>query len=283
MNKLSSILGGAAVIAIAVVFILQFRPATGATKTSTGPSCVAEVNGSCVSAAWFWASYRLIAANADPARLRTIGLRRKIADGLVEALVLNQDAIRLGVTVADDDVRAEVAKGRAHVSLPVADAYTLGNSLRLGEDMIRFIPVKNPKTKQFEMKMYEKEVPARTHLSVKDFLEYQKSELLAARMRELIRSQVRVSDTEGYEKYARDKSTVALEYARFDRRFFGDVVVDSSAKNVADWAEVHKNEVDKVWDARKAQIMPECRTYREILVKSRKRPLTRKGPLRGPR
>jgi peptidyl-prolyl cis-trans isomerase D len=267
VNKLYSILGGAAVIAIALVFIVQFRPATGATKTATGPACAAEVGGVCISAAWFWASYRLMAANANPSKLSAVGFRRRVADGLIEAWLLNQDASRLGITVADDDVRAEIAKGRAHVSLPAADTYSLGGSLGLGEEMVRLIPVKSPKTKQFDRKVYEKEVPSRTHLSVKDFLDYQRVELIAARMREMVRARVRVGENEAYEKFARDKSTATVEYVRFDRRFFSDVVVDLSPKNVEAWSEGHRDEIDKVWETRKSQVMPECRSFREMFFK----------------
>ena len=104
MNKLSSIIGAAAVIAIAFVFIIQFRPASNAARVDSGPTCVAEIHGTCISANNFWAAYRLLTyRGGDAARLKAMGLRRQTAEGLVEQWVLNQDAKRLGIVVSDDD------------------------------------------------------------------------------------------------------------------------------------------------------------------------------------
>src|SRR5262249_54864105 len=146
VNKLTSVLGAAAVIAIAVVFILQFRPASNAGRTDNGPTCAVEVHGTCAATAnEFMAAYRLIAANADPGKLKAMGLRRKVADGLLEQWLLNQDAKRLGITVSDDDLSGELFHGRARVSLPAADIHQLGYSFQLGDDLIRYFPVKSPK------------------------------------------------------------------------------------------------------------------------------------------
>lgn len=269
MNKLSSVLGAAAVIAIAVVFILQFRPASNAGRSAAdGPSCAVEVHGVCaVSAGAFKAAYSLVAASADPGKLRSMGLGRKVADGLLEQWVLNQDAKRLGVSVSDDDLTAELAAGRAHVSLPSTDIHQLGYSFQLGDDLVRYMQVKNLKTKRFEKKVYEKSVRQQTKLSPEDFRAFQRTELIAARMRNLVRARVRVSDTEAFDQYSRDKSTATLDYVRFDRRFYADVAVDPSTKAVDAWAEQHKEEVDKVWEGRKGQVMPECRWTREIFVR----------------
>jgi peptidyl-prolyl cis-trans isomerase D len=275
VNKLSSVLGAAAVIAIAVVFILQFRPASNAARTDAGPTCAVEVHGTCaVDAGQFWAAYRLIAGNADPAKLKAMGMRRKVADGLLEQWVLNQDAKRLGVSISEGDINDDVFKGRAHVSLPAQDIAQLGYNLQLqgrrgelGPDTVREIPVKGPKGKHFEQKIYEKNVRSFTRLSPEDFRAFQRNELVAARMRDLIRARVRVSEAEAFDQYSRDKSTATLDYIRFDRRFYADLVVDMSQKAIDAWAESHKEDVDKTWEGRKAQILPECRSVREIVVK----------------
>jgi peptidyl-prolyl cis-trans isomerase D len=266
VNKLQNVLGAAAVIAIAVVFILQFRPASNAQKTDTGPQCAVEVHGSCISANSFWAAYRLIAPNADPARLRAMGLRRRVADGLVEQWALNQDAKRLGITVSDEEITEELAAGRAHVSLPVADMAQLGQNLGFREDMTRPLQVKNPKTKKFDPKVYEKEVRQRTKMSPAEFRDFQRAEIVAARMRDLVRARVRVGEDEAYDQFSREKATATVSYARFDRRFYADVIVDDSPKAVDAWAALHKEDLDKVWEAKKTQILPECRSVREILV-----------------
>jgi peptidyl-prolyl cis-trans isomerase D len=254
-------------MAIAVVFILQFRPASNAARTDTGPECAVEVRGSCISRQAFQAAYRLIRANADGSRLRSMGFGRKVAEGLVESWLLNQDAKRLGINVGGEEVTGEIAAGRAHVSLPASDLRQLGYSLQLGEDMVRQIPVKSPKTKKFDAKYAEKQIRFYSMMSPTEFREYQRSELVAERMREIIKARVRVSENEAFDEFSREKSTVTLDYARFDRRFFADLYVDTSQKSIDFWIDAHREEVDKTWESRKAQVLPECRSVREIFVK----------------
>ena len=103
-------------------------------------------------------------------------------------------------------------------------------------------------------------------MSPAEFRDYQRAEIVASRMRDLVRARVRVGEDEAFDQFSREKSTATLDYARFDRRFYADVVVDAAQKNVDAWAELHKEELDKVWEGKKAQILPECRSVREILV-----------------
>lgn len=269
MNKLSSIIGAAAVIAIAFVFVIQFRPASNVAKVESGSSWVADIHGTKISENTFWAAYRLLTyRGADAARLKAMGLRRQTAEGLVEQWLLNQDAKRLGLTVSDDDVSAEIFAGRAHVSLPVDKARQIGYSLGISEDMVSPLAVKDRKTKKFDAKTAEKDIRMRTRLSATEFREYQKQELIAHRMRELIKERVRVGENEAFEQFSREKSTAALDLIRLDRRFYLDLVVDQSPAKIEEWESKNKEEIDKVWEGRKSQFLPECRVTRHVLVKS---------------
>jgi peptidyl-prolyl cis-trans isomerase D len=269
VNKLNSILGGAVVIAIGIVFIVQFRPASGQQgNPDAGPKCVAEVKGSCVNSNYFFAAQRLISYRGiDAARQKSMGFRRQVAEGLIDQWALNQDAKRLGVTVSDDDVSAEIAAGRAHISLPADKAREMGYPLGIGEDQVSPIAVRDRKTKKFDAKQAEKNIRQTTRLSSLEFREYQKLELTAARMRDIVKQRVRVGETEAFEQFAREKATVTLDFARLDRRFYADLVLDTSPGVVQAWADKNKDELDKVWESRKAQFLPECRVTRHVLVK----------------
>src|SRR5262245_13315351 len=98
-----------------------------------------------------------------------MSFRRMVADGLIETWLLNQDAKRLGITVSDNDVSAEIAAGRAHISLPAEKATNLGPSLGLaarpGDPLVSPMPVKDRKTKKFDSKTAEKSIRQRTRLS----------------------------------------------------------------------------------------------------------------------
>jgi peptidyl-prolyl cis-trans isomerase D len=267
VNKLSSYLGGLAIVLVAVVFIIQFRPATGP-AINTGPTCVAEVQGNCILTTHFWAAYRLIAPpNADPTRLRSLSLHKAAAEGLVERWLLNEDARRLGITVSDDDVTAELASGRARVSLPADKLREYAYSLGLPDDGVRLLRVKSAKTKKFDQKAYQKEIRTMTKMSPTDFRDFERDELIAARMRDLVRARVTVSEKEAHDRFVAAKSTETIEYVRLDRHFYADLAVDPSKKAIDAWAEKNTAEVDKVWESRKPQVLPECRVARHIFVK----------------
>ncbi|HEX7603850.1 MAG TPA: SurA N-terminal domain-containing protein, partial [Polyangiaceae bacterium] len=267
MNRLSSILGAMAVVAIAVVFIVQFRPATNA-QMSTGPTCAAEIRGQCLPATHFWASYRLLAPrNADADRLRAMGLRNQVLEGLVDRFVLAEDAKRLGITVSDEDITRELANGRAHVSLPAEHMAQLAYPLGLGEDMVRYIPVKNHTTKKFDPKVYEKEVRGLSKMSPSDFRDFQREEILAQRMRDIVRERVHVGEGEAFAQFGREKSTATVAYVKLDRRFYVEAVIDTSPKAVEAWSEKNKDELSKVFESRKSHFLPECRVLRHILAK----------------
>lgn len=263
MNKITQFLGAAAVVIIALVFILQFRPASQQNIKDDSPRCAAEIQGDCISASHFWAEYRLLAPRgADAEQLRAMGHRRRTVDGLIERWLLNEDAKRLGITVSDDDVTEALANGRAFVSVPVSE----GPPNNLHDNYVRFLNVKNRQTKKFDSKGYDREVRTATQLSPTEFREFQKQEMIAARMRDLIRSRAHVGEAEAFTLYSREKSTATLSYVKFDNRFYEDVVIDASAKNVEAWAEKNKEEIDKVWESRKEQHLPECRVARQITV-----------------
>ena len=278
MNKTVSALGGLLVILVAVVFIVQFRPASGTQGAASGPTCAIEIQGGCIPASHYQAAFRLIGGGYDAGFLKSIGARRIVADGLVERHLLNEDAKRLGIAVSDEDITASLAKGRAYVSLPADKeremAYYLGllspQSRRIvWETPFRVLQVKNPKTKTFDVKTYDKTIRNITKLSPADYREFQREEMVAARMRDLIRSRVHVSEAEGYDDYARRKSTLTLSYLELDRNFFADLFVDPSQKLVDDWAARNADEINKTYEAKKSQLGDECRVSRHILAKVR--------------
>ncbi len=277
MNKLTSILGGLAVFAIAIVFIVQFRPNAGQ-QVATGPACAIEVRGACIPTLHFWASLRMIAPRgAEQAMMKQLRLRKMTSEGLVERHLLNEDAKRLGITVSEEDLNAELTAGRMHVSAPVApmkladgtsvEPTKLMPYLGLGPDMVRLWPVKNKQTGKFDLKTYERDVRSISKMSPQEFRQYQKEEVVAARMRDIIRSRVQVGETEAFARYARDKSQAIVSYVRLDKRFYGQLVADTSPKAIEAWVALNKEEEERVWNARKSQYTPECRVTRHILVK----------------
>lgn len=237
MNKLSQFLGAAAVVIIALVFVLQFRPASDTALTSKGPTCAIEIQGDCIPVSHFYAEYRLLAPRgADADRLRAMNHRRRTSEGLVERWLLNEDTKRLGITVSDDDVTAELALGRAYVSLPVSE----GPPNNLNNNYIHLRSTSGTaKREKFGKEALRTRGPRRASAAQPERVPRLRTpEDIAARMSRYVDP---VARARGRERGARAlrtaKSTVTLGYVKLDSRFYADVVADTSDKAIDAWAD----------------------------------------------
>lgn len=269
---------GGVVFAIIIVFVLEFRAGRGP-AASLKQDCAVEVLDRCVSVKDFYAAYGLIVPPGLTAKkVRTLGLRKEIANGLIERELLLDEAERLGISVSEKSINDELAAGRAHLSLPAAGAelwsYRLGlcvpdmaaQRCKPGTEMIRMLPVKNSKTKEFDYKKYERVIRNTTNRSPREFKEMQKKELIADRMRDLVRSRVRVPEAVAFAQYSRERSRVTVRTVDIKRSWFAKYLVDTSDKAADKWAADNKAQVDAAWKAAKSGWKKGCPLVREIVI-----------------
>jgi peptidyl-prolyl cis-trans isomerase D len=266
---LTSAVYGVLIVATVVVFVIQFRPGASGQSGSIKLQCALEVRGLCVDPKEYYAELGLVAPGRmiEGSQAKALGVRRATMEGIVERILLVQDAERLGLTVAEDDVNGELVTGRVHVSLPVDRSRALGSALGMAEDMVRIVPVLDPETKKFDYKIYERTVRQFSNRSPTEFKKMQRAELLAARIRDLVRSRVRVGEEEAFAVFQREKSSATIRFVALHREWFVRHVIDSSPQAVDAWAKAHDEEVSRVFETRKAQYEPECREARHMLVK----------------
>ena len=268
MNRASSLLGGLAIIAIAVVFIVNFQPGGGQNQLKSGPDCAAEVMGRCVRTTHFWAGYRVLAPGADSNMAKQMRLRQVALDGMIERELLIAEGKRLGISVSEDELSRELVAGRLRASLPAAASQLLSYNLQLPNGVRywreRFV---DRKTQKFSPEQYKKAVTELTHLSEPEFREYQRGELIAARVRDVVRSRVHVGESEARAQFQREKGTAKVKFVELTPAFYADRVVDRSPEAVEAWAQKNTESVDKAFDSRKKEYATECRKARHILVR----------------
>lgn len=269
---------GAVVFAVIIVFILEFRAGRGP-AASFSEQCALRVYDRCVSRKDFYAAYGMIVPDGLSAKkIRKLKLRQLIMDGLEERELLLIDAERLGISVSDSAIDDQLAAGRAHVSLPVEDgdrvSYGLGlclpdpkaQSCRPGTEMVKFLPVRSARTQRFDYKLYARVVRSMTNRSPREFKGMQRRELIAARMRDLIRSRVRVSEAEAFAEFKRERSTAIVRSVEVKRDWFAKYVVDTSDQAVEKWALSNKKQVDQAWKSIKKNWTKSCPMLRELVV-----------------
>jgi peptidyl-prolyl cis-trans isomerase D len=165
------------------------------------------------------------------------------------------------------------------VSLPAQDSEKLSYQLGLcrrseeaqgcepGTDtMIRMLRTKRTAEEAFDYAVYEREVRIVANRGPKEFKEMQQRELVAARMRDLIREPVRVPETEAFAIFSQQRSTAVIRSVALSRDWFAKYVIDLSDAAVSKWATDNKPAVDAAWEADKASFTAGCVPTREILV-----------------
>ena len=270
---LTSIVYGVVIVGMILVFVIQFRPNANQQAASLKEACVVSVKGRCVSPKSFKAAYRILIPRDQSgqlltARAKQMGLGKIAADGLIERELLVDEADRIGLRATPDEVDQEIINGFIHVSVP-SENPQLASSLRVGDGKI-YVGFKDQKSKQFDYKVYERSVRMLMGRSPTEFKEDQERELLAAKMRDLVRAPIRVSEAEALEMYVAEKSTAQVSYIPVRQSYAARYGVVATPADVATWAKDKTNEalIDTTFLSRKKDSLPVDKHIRHILVRA---------------
>jgi peptidyl-prolyl cis-trans isomerase D len=262
-----SVVYGVLIVGMALVFVMGFNPTVGKQKASIGEQCAARVGGHCITPKDHMAAYRLLIPRGEQneplmAKAKQMGILRVSLDGLIERELLVTDADRLGITVTEDEVTDAIYDGFIYVSLP-ADRVSIAPYVRVYDGHIR-ANFHDPKTKKFELKIYERTIKAATGRSPTEFREEQTRELLAAKVRELVRTPVRVSESEALAAYIDERSTATLNTITVRPSYVVKYIAPPLPKEIVAFSEdpAHKKQLDDAVEQRKTPHI------RHILVKA---------------
>lgn len=286
---LSNILYGTIILGTILTFVIEFRPNASQRTASWNPTCVARVRGRCIEPKDFSAAYRILMPWGRSAELsRRMNLKRVALDGLVERELLDDEAKRVGISVSEEEVTDQLYDGFVRVSVPAEDPSVAQSILRemyqsyarAGlvsqetaqahlDDRDAAIPIdfRDPKTKVFDMKTYERQIRNISNRSTVEFREGQVRELLAAKMRDVVREPIRVSGGEAWEEYDRRYTTATVVWIPVKESWAARWAVDASPAAVDAWVTEHKAEVDAELKERAKADQPKAGHIRHILVK----------------
>jgi peptidyl-prolyl cis-trans isomerase D len=285
---LSNVVYGAVIAATILAFVITFRPNATSRTASLSETCAAKVRGRCIGPKDFASAYRMLMLTRSQSLSRRLNLKKAALDGLIERELLDDEARRLGIGVADAEVTDQLYAGYVRVSVPAADpsleqailsemyqAYARAGIVSSDvaqahfndRDMALPEDFRDPKTKMFDMKVYERQVRNLSNRSTAEFREQQTRELLAAKVRDVVRGPIRISEPEVWDEYERQKSNAILTYVPVKESWTARWAVDANPADIAGWAKDHKDEVDKAAEERAKEDAPQAGHIRHILVK----------------
>jgi peptidyl-prolyl cis-trans isomerase D len=285
---LSNVLYGVLIAGTIFTFVIGFRPNAGSRTAPLSETCVARVRGRCIDPKDFGSAYRILMPSRSAESSRRLNLKKIALDGLVERELLDDEARRLGISVSEDEVTDQLYAGFVRVSVPAADPAAAQSILgemyqsyaRAGlisqevaqahfNDRDSAIPVdfRDPKTKTFSMKAYERQVRNLSNRSTTEFRQEQSRELLAAKMRDVVRDPIRVSDSEAWQEYGRRYSSASLTWIPVKEPWAARWAVDVTPAEASEWAKEHHDVLGKTLEERQKQDAPQAGHIRHILVK----------------
>lgn len=269
---ITNVVYGVVIVATILVFVIQFRPNAGQKSASIKTTCVATVRGWCIDPKDHRSAIFLMVRGPQgelpPSAIAQLKIKDAALDGLIERELLVGEAARLGVAVTDQEVTDQIFDGIVRVSVP-SDNLELAGRLPLGPGGMKILNFKDPKTKMFDMKLYERRIKNETGRSPTEFREEQTRELLASKMRDLVKAPIRVSEAEAYEAYLRQFNTATVSYVKVSPAYAAQYAVTVSDAEIAAWQNDHKADLDKEFDARKEADLPKAGRVRHILASFR--------------
>jgi peptidyl-prolyl cis-trans isomerase D len=237
---------------VIAVFIINFGPQSGGgcgAEARVRPATAAEVDGRTIGWSDFKYGQRVAAVVFGADGGRTSRLKEQVMDALIQRELLVQQGERIGLRV-----------GQAEVDEMVTDS-----------KMLAFGQMKRgpfEKDGVFDNETFTKWVQFGLQMTPGSFFEQQRKELMAARMRDLLRGSVNVASTEVKEQFEQRNNQVNLEYVSFPwSRYKNDVEV--SEADVAAYVKDNEKKLKDLYDQRKEsyQNLQKERRLRQILVK----------------
>jgi peptidyl-prolyl cis-trans isomerase D len=273
-SGLGQIFFGGIVVSIIAAFVLQSRTGGSANFES---ECAVQVGKKCVDPKEYFAAYGLVSSiGLNEKAVKQLALQEKVARGLAEREVLLEEANRLGIAASEAAVDEELLEGRTHVSLPVDGAGQLARYLALcydgprgcepGTVGLRALPVK--KDGQFDFERYKKVVRVATSRSPNHFKEMQQRELTAERVREVVRSQVHVSEEEAYLALDRLRSEATARVVRVRGEWFERYFSAPKSEDLEKWSKEHEKELTDAVAASSASWTEGCPVVSEIRLEA---------------
>ena len=258
------------VASVATIFGVGWGPGSqGCQQGRLQVPYAAKVYGRTLSESDFVAAINTIprimrASEENPAVSGAV--RQGALDGLVERELLAHEAERLGVRITDDMVNEEFRNCRFYASVGVGAEPILG----VQSGRVDMAPTAcGGVGDQFDFAQFERVARRMFRRTVADLRQTMVREMLAERMRQIVRAGVPLSDEDLWRDYQRTHDQMAVRFMRFDLNFYRSLVHDDDAAQVAAWSAQHGDELGRQWERRRESMRGLHREFRarHILVK----------------
>lgn len=243
---------------LALVFGLSFGLPSD--SLTLGPEKIVKVDGENIGDQDFRYELNLAARLGlipkEPERRQLMGVHEEVLDALVERVLLAKAAEDMGLAATQKQAEDEVLKGHF-----IVFGFTLDF---LAPDQA------------FNYDLFKNSWLASLRVPEPHYLEYQRQEVLARTMRDIVDSSVVVSESELRKAYDDTANQLNLRYARYEASAFADLV-DPTPEEIDAYVKAHEDELKTQLAAQGSRFTKLAKQNRLWLVEI-PRPLPEAGP-----
>jgi peptidyl-prolyl cis-trans isomerase D len=216
-------------------FVISFGPGSrGFGYQGVSSAYAAKVAGSTVSEQDFHFAYVALGRTRYPPQMaREQRLKEQLMDRIIERELFAEEAERLGYNVSMKEVEDMIAEGRMLV---------VGIPERINPYVF--------KDGKFDYDRFKMVSQNELGVTVRHFIEIEQRELMADKVRELIRVGAKVSPDDVKKQFADRGLQVNLEYARFAERKYEEEIGDATPAELDAYVKAHGPELKKSYDDR---------------------------------
>jgi peptidyl-prolyl cis-trans isomerase D len=260
-NNIGGLLGGIIVGVLAFAFAFSFGSQSRGWGEGQSEQFAAMVMGSDIADGVFQQAYNLQGGRNygqnDP---EATTLRLETLNGLIERELLISLADDIGVTASRDEAEDRIINSKLSVSRSLASlAQRIESNMFMDPAiMSRVLVVDGHRIGQsfkddndkFDLESYQKFVRHYLQTTEENFVEQQRREIIAERMRQIIAGSVRISADEVRQAYNRENDTAQIDYVRLIPSYFSDKL-EPTVEELKQWAETHTDEVAQYYETNK--------------------------------
>jgi len=251
-RQAGNMLGTVIVTVIIVVFVFNFGRQSHGWGRGVTETKAASVYGDDIQETSFHWTFYMIGGDSVPIEeQKQMKLRESTLEGLIERQLLAQQALKLGLSISEDDVDDQILKGHIYISRPIDSLLQESRNLQLyykdfspgallTAGFLRSMDF--TKNGVFQYNEFRTFVLHQLGSNLKVFKEEQRLELLSERMRQVITSNVHVGENEAFDRYFKENLKIRFSYVRFIPLYFQENI-QIDPKTLAQWTEDNKEKI----------------------------------------
>lgn len=281
-RNVGGLLGVFIVGLLSIAFAFSFGAQSEGWGKGQKAQLVASVDGTEIPEATLQYAFRMMGGRSltedDP---QAVSLRHLALEGVIERELLVSLAGELGITASSDEAEENIANNKFYLTRPVKDVIRrMEQSPFASPEMVAQMVVsdghelrqsfENEKG-EFDLDGFRKFIRNYIQITEENFVEQQRRELIALRVRQLLAGMANISPSEVKDAYQRANDTASIEFVRLAPAYF-EKTLEVSPEKLEAWTNEHQDEIDKYYDTNKFKYtgLEKQVKARHILIKADK-------------